>query len=376
MYTTLLVSYSDFFDSPGEIPFMFKKAGQKVVIYCCETSWLKSNRYHDEWIDASKEKEVFAKEFISLVKEKGDSYNKIMLLDDVTIQLINETIGDEEALFAKVMPINKIENREMLSSKIGMSRVFEKHNIATPRYINYVEESNFATVSKKLNFPVLLKVDFSFSGTGIRKCNAPEELEEKLNELHDTKNIVIQEFITGEDIGVEALFENGELIRYQCAKVAAYMYNEFSFTTKRFYVRNHKIEELLRELGKKTGLNSFASIGYIYHKERDTYYLIEVDARTNSWMPYSRFTNDSFIDGLREISSGVKTTKATTAKEKEKVVEIALFDRDMRRCFKMKDFKGILKWIFNYKGYWKFIPLYDTRYFGRVMRKMIFDLLH
>ena len=375
-YTTLLVSYLDFFDAPSEIPFMYKKAGHRVVIFCCETSWLKSNRFHDEWIDASKDKQEFATALIKLVKEKGDSFNKVVLLDDETIKLITDNIGDDEVeLFKKVMPINKIENREMLSSKIGMSRVFERNGIKTPRYINYADESDINVIEANLDFPVLLKVDFSFSGIGIRKCEAPSELKEKLEELHDSTNVVIQEFITGEDVGVEALFEQGKLICYQCARVINYMNNQFSFTTKRKYYRNKKVEEILIQLGKRVGLNSFASIGFIYHQERDAYYLIEVDARTNSWMPYSRFTNHSFIDGLHEIAFGKTNRKALSEAEENKEIEIAIFDRDMRRCMKTKDFGGMLKWVYNYKGYWRFIPLYDWTFFKRIMRKMIFDFL-
>ena len=79
------------------------------------------------------------------------------------------------------------------------------------------------------------------------------------------------------------------------------MYNRFSFTTRRNYYQSKSIEALLSNMGKAFGLNSFASIQYIYHKERDTYYLIEVDCRTNMWMPYSRFTNQNFSDGIRNI---------------------------------------------------------------------------
>jgi len=371
MYSSLLVSYLDFFDAPGEIPFMYKKAGHKVTVFCCETSWLKSNKFYDEWIDASKEKEAFASALVKLINDEGEKFNKVVLLDDETIKLFNEYVTDE-AVFLKIMPINKIENREMLSSKIGMSRVFERNGITTPRYINYSEGIDINELDKRLHFPVLLKVDFSFSGTGIRKCEKPSELKERLDELYDKENVVIQEFITGDDIGVEALFEKGELICYQCAKILEYMNNKFSFTTKRIYYRDTRIEQILTELGEKVGLNSFASIGFIYHKERDAYYLIEVDARTNSWMPYSRFTNHSFIDGLSKIAGIEKPNHKSNKKEE---TEIAIFDRDLRRCFKNKDINGIFKWVFNYKGYWQFIPVYDTKYFSRIMKKMIFDLL-
>jgi hypothetical protein len=55
-------------------------------------------------------------------------------------------------------------------------------------------------------------------------------------------------------------------------------------------------------------------------------------------------------------------------------IEVVIFDRDIRRCIKNKDYKGLLKWVINYKGYWKFIPLYDRKIFARVSKKLVRDL--
>jgi len=376
MYTVLLVSYGDFFDGPAEVPVMFKKAGNRVVVFCCETSWLRSNKFHDEWIDASKDKDAFTKKLISHVKEFGAKYNKIVLLDDITISHVHEALTfDDEALFVKIMPITKVSSKGILASKLGMSQVFSSNNILTPRYASFNSKTSIDEIKQQVNFPVLLKVDFSFSGIGIRKCEVPEELHSSLSELHDKENVIVQEFITGDDIGVEALFENGKLIMYQSAHVEEYMGNEFSITTQRTYFRNPKIEKLLVELGEKLGLNSFASIGYIHHKPSDNYYLIEVDPRTNGWMPYSRFTDHNFVDALKAVANKQPLAPNKADNDTTKTYKIIHFDRDIRRCIKYKDFKGIFNWVINYKGRWKFIPIYDSKYFGRIMSKMWKDLM-
>ncbi len=54
-------------------------------------------------------------------------------------------------------------------------------------------------------------------------------------------------------------------------------------------------------------------------------------------------------------------------------LEIAIFDRDVRRCMKNKDLKGFLRWAFNYKGYWRFMPFYDTKLFKRIFTKLYKD---
>ncbi len=370
MYKVLLVSIASFFDSTGEIPFIFKRAGCKVDVFCDSDSWLLTNKFHDDWIE-SNDPATFSSELIALVEKDPEYYDWIVLLEDASVKLLNESITSE-FLFRKILPITNMEDREVLSSKKGLSVACGKYGIATPRYINYTDDLTAESIAKQLDFPILLKEDFSFSGIGVHYCESPADFDTCLDKVNVTTNLVLQEFIDGEDIGVEALFRNGELITYNCAEVLTYMYNKFSFTTRRKYYQHEEIAEKLRVLGKSIGLNSFASIQYIYHPVRKIYYLIEVDARTNSWMPYSRFTGYDFSEGIQRIMNG-QLQYIPTGTTTNKKVEVALFDRDIRRCIKHRDLKGLLQWMFNYKGYWKFIPLYDRGIFKRVTQKIVRD---
>jgi len=371
MYNILLVTLTGF-DSTAEIPFIFKSAGCKTVdVFCNSSSWLLSNKYYDNWIESPIEHEAFKDQLIELVDDKFDHYDWVVLLDDASVKLMNESITDER-IFKKILPITKIENREILSSKLGLSNICKKYDIVTPGYINYSDAEHLEADIKKLQFPVLLKEDYSFSGIGIQYCESLDKLPNSLDKVRVKTNLVLQEFIEGEDIGVEALFRDGELITYNCAEVLTYMYNKFSFTTRRLYYQSQEIATLLKKLGKSIGLNGFASIQYIYHPERKAYYLIEVDARPNAWMPYSRFTGHSFADGIKRIVAD-DLSHVTNKDDEGKKIEIAIFDRDIRRCVKHKDFKGLFAWVFNYKGYWRFIPFYDLRFFKRIIDKLFKD---
>jgi hypothetical protein len=370
MKKILLCSLSSFFDSTGEIPYMFKEAGCIVDVLCPEGSWLLSNSFHDHWYQVEEIEDKFINKLFAIVEEYPLEYDWILLLDDATIKLANEKITSEE-IFLKIMPITKIENRNILSSKLGLSTICQKFNIATPRFLNYSEIYNVDEIEKQIDFPVLLKEDFSFSGTGIQFCENLESFKSCLDKVRVKEKLVVQEFIEGEDIGLEALFHDGELIMYNVAEVLTYMYNRFSFTTRRNYYQSEPIELLLKQMGKVIGLNSFASIQYIYHKQRDIYYLIEVDCRTNMWMPYSKFTNQNFSHGIKKILYNVPLFQIP--KDAKGKVEITIFDRDIRRCIKHKDIKGILQWLTNYHGYWKFLPFYDKKYYKRVFGKLFFD---
>ena len=51
-------------------------------------------------------------------------------------------------------------------------------------------------------------------------------------------------------------------------------------------------------------------------------------------------------------------------------VEIALFYKDIRRAIWKKDYRGIMKWVLNIKGYWRFLPDYDLKLTKRVMTEI------
>ncbi|MDD2797465.1 MAG: ATP-grasp domain-containing protein [Bacteroidales bacterium] len=369
----LLASISGYFDSLAEIPYMFKKAGCTVDIFCGEESWLRSNKFHDHWIEIEGTHDQFAAKLFEVVEQNPDKYAWILLLDDATVKVMNDRITSED-LFKKFMPLTKMENRELLSSKLGLSVLCEKYNILTPKFLNFSTIINKKTIVEKLQFPILLKEDFSCGGVGIQKCDDETLLDECIGRVVVRENLVVQEYIDGEDVGLEALFHDGKLVMYNAAEILTYMYNRFSFTTRRNYYQNERIEAILRKMGESFGLNGFASIQFIYHPVRDQYYLVEVDCRTNLWMPYSRFTPQNFTDGIKFILYGtpIKPSKKPIGHK----TEVLIFDRDIRRCVKHRDYIGLLKWIVNWKGYWKYIPFYDLKLFKRIFMKQVNDFRH
>lgn len=368
MKKVLLAAVVDW-DSLGEVPAIFKRGGcLQVDVLCEKNSWLTSNSFYDNWIEIEKETSALVEQVIQIVNDETKNYDRVFLLDDLIIKIINENIESEE-LVKRILPLTKIENREMLSSKAGFSNVCERNGILSPKFMVYSEELDLDTIDRQMNYPLLLKMDLSWSGAGIYFCDDKKALVEGFEKVSVKEKLVIQEYISGEEIGVEALFHQGQLIVYNAAKILDFFENSFSYTTRRVYFRNQEIETLLRTLAESLGLNGFASISYIYEPIKNKYFLIEVDVRLNNWMSLSRFTGHDFSEGIRKIiKAGDKPIEIEPENQKDlkKEVEIALFYRDLRRCWKKKDISGLLRWIFNYKGYWRFIPLYDRK----ILKKM------
>lgn len=367
MFKILIACYGNW-DTTAEIPFIFKKAGCSIDVYCSNKSWLLSNSYFENWIESDSDENIYSNVLISLASK--NSYDWIILADDLVINLMNNKINNEE-LFLKLLPLTKIQNRYMLSSKKGLSDFCISHGIDTPGFCMYNNSNDLDTIKNTLNFPVINKINFSFGGTDMFISSSFEVFESNLYKIPKNQNIFIQEFIKGEEISVEALFYKGELVTYLNSNVLNYSSTIFSYTTRRTYYENIAIKPLLVDLGTKLGLNGFASIIYLYQQEKNKFYLIEVDPRPNSWMANSRFiSNNNFITGIKKIVNGDYKNGFQSMKIKNETVEVALFYKDIRRAIWQKDWQGIYRWILNKKGYWKFLPFYDFKLSKRIFREI------
>ncbi len=125
MYKVLLISLVNW-DSLIEIPAILKNGGASVDIFSIKDSWVLQNKCYDKWIPASEDEPTFVNELLDLIDKNGDDYNWIIPGDDIIIRLLNERITSEE-LFYKILPLTKIENRELLGSKAGFSSLFTNY---------------------------------------------------------------------------------------------------------------------------------------------------------------------------------------------------------------------------------------------------------
>lgn len=364
MFKVLLACYANW-DTSSEIPYLLKKSGSTVDVYCSSKSWLLSNRFHDRWMPSNPDKEIFLEELTILVKK--ENYDWVILTCDLLINEMNVYLNDEE-LFSKIMPICKIEHRHMLSSKNGFSKFCLENGIATPAFYTYNKKEDAEEIRKKLAFPVVNKLELSWGGTDMFISSNYEEFYANLNKIPENQNVLIQEYITGEELRIDALYFNGILVSYLSANALDYSKSKFTYNTRRNYYENKLILPYLTELGAKLGLNGFANITYLQDPISKVYNLIEVDPRPNSWIVYSRFiAKNNFFEGVKRIISGEYMRGFQEMDIIKPNVEIGLFYKDIRRAIWKKDRKGIFRWVLNINGYWRFLPFYDLKLTKRIL---------
>jgi len=369
---TVLIACLDNWNTLSEVPYIVNKGGFEVHVLCGEESWLHKNKFFSKWIIAKDDPTAYVDQLIGLAKT--ENYDWIIPGDEKLIKLLNETITDEE-LFCKLLPLTKIENRELLSSKLGLSNVCMKYGVRTPAYIYYKVKGTGNPSFEALKFPVIMKIDFSWGGVNIKICHNIKEVEEALITMPEGETLIIQEYIQGHEVPIEALFWKGKLIAMGCSEILEYDKDEFSYSTRRRYFPvDQTLKEEIAFFGESAGIHGFVNMAYIKSSADGLHYLIEADTRPSSWAAYIEHAGNSFSKALKYI-----TTSTEPELQESKTIEIALFHKDIRRALYKHDIKGLIRWIYN-PAYWKYIPFYDRRLlkytFKEIWSEFVIDKMH
>lgn len=342
-----------------EIPVILKTAGCTVDIITGKDYWVLQNNYYDNCIKISANKEDYLKELFQFIDKNGNDYAWIIPGDDIILGILNEVVTSE-ALFHKLMPITKMDNRELLSSKAGFSNTCKKYSIRTPKYMVYDQTMTIAEISNYMGYPFLLKEDKSFGGAGVFLCRHEQDLIENLGKVINKDNLVLQQFIKGYDINTEVLYRNGELIVYSYSRTLVIL-GKFGISTQRLFYQRPDIEAELIKIGRSIGLSGFGNVVFMYNELDDQHYLIEIDMRPNSWMYYGKYTGNDFSEGVRKIMKDDLTLLRRDNTIYPKEIKIYHYKKDVARCIVEKDVKGFIGWLTNKDKCWQYIPTYDKK---------------
>ncbi|MCE9585289.1 ATP-grasp domain-containing protein [Candidatus Nomurabacteria bacterium] len=352
----LCVDYENW-DSLMEIPYLFHKADCAVDIYAQKNSWLRKSKYHKNYFPANKNKNIFIQNLEKISKK--NIYEWIILCDEESLNIINNSTN--KYLIKKALPLSNNENRNILNSKKGISLACTKYKIPTPEYEIYDKNQKIEKLTKEIQFPILLKIDKSAGGSGIFLCKNIAEISENINKIPKQKieNLVLQQYIKGQNIAVETLYKNGNLIAYAYSIVTKTISNEFGLSSERIYIQYPEIKERLKFIGKSFGINGFCSMTFMADSKE--HYLIEADLRPQAWYALARLAGTDFSQAIKEFISKNPQFIKTKFPKNKKEIAIRHMRRDLIWNIINKNYKGILYWFLNIENRWKVIPWHDLK---------------
>ncbi len=273
------------------MPHVIRQAGFAVDLLCRESNVSRHSGFLDRWIDAGETWEDLFEKLIEL--DRSGAYAHILLGEDAILcRIYTQPIPELDHL----MPVREDNARHMLG-KVGFSQVCKSLGLRTPEFavLTNAEQANAAV--EQLGFPLVTKINYSAAGEGVQVFRDREAYLAYVATYRFLQPLLVQKFIEGELISVEALFRDGQLLQYVCSiDVDATL----GPSTKRRYVRRlPEVVEFLEPLAKFARLHCFTNITFVREFSSGQLFLIEADPRPNKWAPYGHWFGADFSEAFR-----------------------------------------------------------------------------
>lgn len=353
----LLVNFSDS-DISAEMPYMFYSAGVIFDVFCSKHSWLLKTKFRDKWYEANNEDpQAFINQLSILLISAP--YAWVVFLDDQGLRAAHDFL-ENPRIADKIFPVTIKKHTALMCSKSALSVWSKEYGIRTPDFAVHRQGGDIVNDAAAVSFPLLLKIDRSGGGRGVFLCEDVLSLQRAYDAIPEESkdNLLIQQYISGNNIAVEALYKKGRLLASARSRVMKNKEGEFSASCVREYIPHEGLIQELKKIGNAFGLNGFCSYTFMYDSQKDLHYLVEADLRTHAWFSLSRFAGVSFADAIRAYLADAPCVSIQTPTTQT----IRHFLRDIQRSFRYNDVRNIIAWVCNRDGRWKFMPHYDQKF--------------
>lgn len=300
-------------------------------------------------------------EMMRLVQEivcnRPRPYDWIIPAEDETLEALSRLEWPAEMRPA-FLPDASAGRASHFFSKIGLSSALDKAGIQTPpfRVVSSCEQALVA--AREIGYPVMLKVDASFGGNGVRNCVNEDDIIRHAA-LFEQSPLLMQRVIKGREIAIDAVYIRHQLAHFSYSHPLRYTQTFGPAILRRHFplpLVDEKVFGEVAMLGRALGADGFLNIACIDAEDGSGRYYFEADMRPNVWVDSSRYFGEDAAERIcKGFSSNACLTKASLrAPAKCVPVEIPYFLR--LQCWEL---------VRNRHRVWKFIPLADT---GMVVR--------
>ncbi len=243
-----------------------------------------------------------------------NQYDLVVVADDISLRaILKSSLAEEDKL--ALLPVAAVRDFSHLCSKIGLSLVLQQHAITTPEFLVIEDRQQLEQAVGKMAFPFMLKGDFSGGGRQTYDCASQIDFDLLLKNF-DAYPAVLQKKIIGEEIGIEAFYQQGALIHFSYARVLRTEKNiKFGPSKLREYTQTGALDaavfDELKALGIALGADGFVNISLLVaHADKKRYY-IEADMRPTTWIDFPKYFGDAPAQKIKDyFASGQQPCRA------------------------------------------------------------------
>ncbi len=221
-------------------------------------------------------------------------YDLIIPFDDTALrEIVNSQLPLEKKL--QLLPVVSEKNFQHLGSKIALSKLLEECGVKTPQFLVAQGLNQVIAAAEKLQFPVMLKIDFSGGGDGTFECASVADIC-ALSADRFLAPLLVQKKIEGPELDFSAFYQDAQLLHFGFSYFEKVV-SKFGPSSLRTYKQlgvscDAELFSQMQLLGKTLGADGFVNISAIKSKTDGKFYFFEADMRPTVWADFTRFVGD------------------------------------------------------------------------------------
>ncbi|CAM4075586.1 ATP-grasp domain-containing protein [Kerstersia similis] len=247
-----------------------------------------------------------------------EKINYIFSVNDLELALLAE---NKEIIKQKSGAIAVVSNRdaiEIAADKYKTHEFFEQCGIPSPKTYISLGEAKEALKKDTIHFPLIIKPRWGSASISIIKVSAASELDSAyqtcieavknsiLNHFSPDNSVIIQEFIEGQEYGIDILNSlNSEYIGYCSKKKLAMRSGE---TDKSTPIKDERFDDPVKKIAQT--LKHIGNLDCDVLERDGKLYFLELNPRFGGGYPFTHYAGANHISLLLTADSVTNKSKA------------------------------------------------------------------
>lgn len=304
--------------------------------------------FFDEYVPLGGSRDPSIGEIVAAAEQGGIAPDDWVIsgTDHLLRALAQSKVAETRKL--SLLPTKKPEGLLLLGSKAGLVEVALRHGIRMAKTNLVSNREDLAQALAGATYPLMLKGDGGASGERVRFVDSWTVVEIEKIPGHWFP-VLLQEYIDGPLISVEALFREGTLTRYLYSEPLNFTHARGPSTARHFQSpRAIDFIEPLQKLGQVAGLHGFANCSFVWDESRQSHWLFEVDMRPNRWHQFGPKLGVSWAEGM-----SVKPIAPVSEERPHLEAVIRLYPREIASALATRNYPALVPWLKGEPGTWQ-----------------------
>ena len=247
----------------------------------------------------------------------------------------------------RVLPVQDSSHFGLIGEKVALSQVCQRLGVRTPGFQIANDSGELENIVEATSRDSLVKANL---GAGGLRVIDSSNIRKVVNDSWFP--VVVQEFVQGSLVGVEALFIQGQLASWNYSIVDD-IEKPFGVSTIRTFAPPESLDfvEALADIGRVSKLHAFANASFIKSESDNLHYLFELDLRPNAW---HQFGPQLGADWRTRLLEGGTADPPKHSGAPSQIEKVGLYPRALILAIKTRDFANLASLLKANSGKWKY----------------------